>query len=169
MRAHRLEIVAGMCLTICAAASMAAEPATASSPAPAVPAAVPYLPSMGDLMTMAVQPRHTKLGLAGRAGNWPYATYELSELRNAFGRIARTIPLYNKTTDTAESIAAMTQAPLQAVEVAVKAQDVKAFTAAYAALTQACNACHVTQSHAPVVVKVPAASPYPDQEFQPPK
>jgi hypothetical protein len=35
-------------------------------------------------MTMTVQPRHTKLGLAGREGNWPYAAYELHELQEAF-------------------------------------------------------------------------------------
>jgi hypothetical protein len=37
-------------------------------------------------MTMTVQPRHTKLGLAGREGNWPYAAYELHELQEAFDR-----------------------------------------------------------------------------------
>ena len=54
-----------------------------------------YHPSFGDLMTMAVQPRHIKLGIAGAAGNWAYAAYEVSELKNAFARIARTIPSYN--------------------------------------------------------------------------
>ena len=34
-------------------------------------------------MTMTVQPRHTKLGLAGSAGNWPYAAYELHELEES--------------------------------------------------------------------------------------
>ena len=52
--------------------------------------------SLGDLMTMAIQPRHTKLGLAGQERNWPYAQYELSELRNAFARVARTIPINRK-------------------------------------------------------------------------
>ena len=36
----------------------------------------PYSPGLGDLMTATVQPRHTKLGLAAREGNWPYAAYE---------------------------------------------------------------------------------------------
>src|ERR1700744_99565 len=55
-----------------------------------------YHPSFGDLMTSAVQPRHIKLGIAGKARNWDYAAYEASELRNAFGRIGRTIPVYRK-------------------------------------------------------------------------
>ncbi len=40
---------------------------SARSPAPPTP---DYHPSMGDLMTMAIQPRHTKLGLAGQHKNW---------------------------------------------------------------------------------------------------
>src|ERR1700729_3730129 len=96
--------------------------AFAQAPATATPAAAPaanaqpdYHPSMGDLMTMAIQPRHTKLWQAGRAGNWVYAEYELSELRNAFTRIARTIPTY-RNADMTVLIGAMTTQPLQAVE-----------------------------------------------------
>src|SRR6201989_3646222 len=70
--------------------------APSSSPvAPSKTDATPsYHPSMGDLMTMAIQPRHVKLGLAGQAKNWAYASYEADELKNAFSRIARTIPNY---------------------------------------------------------------------------
>src|ERR1700744_4490703 len=42
-----------------------------------------YHPSMGDLMTMAIQPRHTKLWHSGHNGNCGYAEDELSERRNA--------------------------------------------------------------------------------------
>jgi hypothetical protein len=54
---------------------------TQSAPADASPAiAQPaYHPSMGDLMTMAIQPRHIKLYLAGELQNWSYAGYELGE------------------------------------------------------------------------------------------
>jgi mono/diheme cytochrome c family protein len=145
----------------------------AQSPAGKTAAATPaagalpeYHPSMGDLMTMAVQPRHIKLGLAGRQQNWTYAGYELSELRNAFARIARTIPKY-QSWDTAEVATAMTQAPFSALEQAIKARDTTQFSAAYAQLTQACNACHQAQNHAAVVVKVPDAAMFPDQDFRP--
>jgi hypothetical protein len=125
-----------------------------------------YHPSMGDLMTMAVQPRHIKLGLAGRQQNWSYASYELSELRNAFARIARTIPKY-RSMDTAQMTTAMTQAPFGALELAIKARNVAQFTAAYAQLTQVCNVCHQSQNHGAVVIKVPDAPMFPDQDFQP--
>ena len=31
----------------------------------------PFNPQMAALMSMLIQPRHTKLGLAGKAENWP--------------------------------------------------------------------------------------------------
>jgi hypothetical protein len=141
-------------------------PATAASSAPVAAVQPDYHPSMGDLMTMAIQPRHTKLGLAGREQNWLYALYELSELRNAFARVARTIPIY-RTTDMTALIGALTVEPLAAVEQAIHAKDSRQFKAAYAALTTACNACHLSQDHASVVIRVPATNPYPDQDFRP--
>ena len=117
-------------------------------------------------MTMAVQPRHIKLGLAGKQKNWPYASYELSELRNAFARIARTIPKY-QTMDTAEMMTALTKGPLDASEQAIKTTNKPQFSAAYLQLTQACNACHLNQKHGPVVIKVPDAAMFSDQDFGP--
>jgi hypothetical protein len=146
-----------------------AQNAPTNTPASA-PAAAPvpdYHPSLGDLMTMAVQPRHTKLGLAGQQGNWPYAQYELSELRNAFARVGRTIPIY-RNIDMAAIIGALTAQPLCAVEQAIHAQDARKFKSAYADLTTACNACHLSQDHAPVVIRVPDTNPYSDQDFRRP-
>jgi hypothetical protein len=130
------------------------------------PTAAPdYHPSLGDLMTMAIQPRHTKLGIAAAAGNWPYAKYELSELRNAFARIARTIPVY-RTFDMTAVIGAMTTEPLKAVDQAIEARDARQFKIAYAALTNTCNACHQSQDHAMIVIRVPTANAYPDQDLR---
>jgi hypothetical protein len=141
------------------------EPANAGSPAASVTAQPDYHPSFGDLMTMAVQPRHIKLGLAGKQRNWTYAAYELSELRNAFARIARTIPKY-QSVDTAELMTAVVKAPLDAMDQAIMKGDLLQFTAAYAQLTNACNACHRSLKHAAVVIKVPDTSLYPGQDFR---
>jgi len=86
-----------------------------------------YHPSMGDLMTMAIQPRHIKLYYAGDRQNWGYAGHELGELRNAFARIARTIPQYHAL-GTADITAAVTQAPLDALALAIKARSPEQFT-----------------------------------------
>jgi len=146
----------------------------AQTPTPAGPsgtAAVTqpeYHPSLGDLMTMAVQPRHLKLGIAGREKNWAYAKYELSELRNAFARVARTIPVY-RNADLAALMTALTTQPLKDVEQAVAAGDAGKFKAAYAKLTSTCNACHLSQEHPMVVIQVPGASTFPDQDFRVPR
>ena len=147
------------------AAAIAMAPAAPQSPAPAAPQPE-YHPSMGDLMTMAVQPRHTKLYLAGRGSNWAYAAYELAELRNALARVGRTIPVY-RSVDTPAIIEAITAAPLAALEQAIRTKDPHAFATAYRDLTAACNACHQSQEHAMVVIRVPRSDAYPDQSFEP--
>jgi uncharacterized membrane protein len=121
---------------------------------------------MGDLMTMAVQSRHIKLGLAGKHRNWIYAKYELGELRSAFARVGRTIPKYQSIDVTALAAAAL-RAPLEAVGQAISAKDASRFDVAYAQLTEACNVCHRNRNHAEIVIKVPDAAMFSDQEFQP--
>lgn len=144
-----------------AAGALAIPPAGAQAPA----AQPDYHPSMGDLMTMAVQPRHLKIGIAGRTRNWAYLGYEASELRNAFNRIARTIPTYNGS-DTAALVNARIHGPLDQLEAAIKARDAKRFDSAYAEVTEACNVCHRSLNHDAVVIRAPDASAYPDQDFR---
>ncbi len=157
-----------MCLVLGAPSTGLAQSVSGDSNAatPAAGALPDYHPSMGDLMTMAVQPRHIKLGLAGKRQNWTYARYELSELRNAFARTARTIPKY-QSWDTAAMATAMTQAPFGALDQAIEARNSTQFAAAYSQLTHACNACHEALKHAAVVIKVPDAAMFPDQDFRP--
>jgi mono/diheme cytochrome c family protein len=117
-------------------------------------------------MTMAVQPRHAKLGLGGQMRNWDYAAYESSELRNAFARIARTIPAYRGQA-MATLFASTIKDPLDQLDAAVKSKDAARFDAAYGQVTQACNACHQALDHAFVVIKPPSGTPYPNQAFAP--
>lgn len=158
------------CTLILSAALLAAiamrSTSSAQTAAPAAVLAQPeYHPSLGDLMTMAVQPRHLKLGIAGREKNWAYAKYEVSELRNAFARVARTIPVY-RNADLAALMTALTTDPLKNVEQAIAAGDAGKFKAAYAKLTGTCNTCHLSQEHPMVVIQVPGASTFPDQDFR---
>ena len=158
-------------ITVCAFTATPPAPAQtgttgAQTPAATTPPQPEYHPSLGDLMTMAVQPRHLKLGIAGKEKNWAYAKYELSELRNAFGRVARTIPVY-RNADLGALMTALTAEPLKDVEQAIDAGDGSKFKAAYTKLTNACNACHLSQEHAMVVIRVPDAGVFPDQDFRP--
>lgn len=151
--------VAAACAGLLALAAFSA--ALAQPPAPAGPQP-DYHPSFGDLMTFAVQPRHIKLGIAGKARNWEYATYEASELRNAFGRIGRTIPAYRKQ-PLPDMFASAILPSMDKLDAAIKAKDGKGFDAAYKEVTAACNTCHMSLDHAFVVIREPTASPYADQ------
>ncbi|MGE3334007.1 MAG: hypothetical protein AB7I36_10205 [Rhodospirillaceae bacterium] len=141
-------------------ASALAQSAPASAPSPQPE----YHPSFGDLMTFAVQPRHIKLGLAGHARNWAYAAFEAKELRNAFARIGRTIPIYQENA-LPDLFAASTATQMEALEAAIKAQDAKAFDAAYKDVTAACNTCHASLNHGFIVIQEPKMSPYSDQNL----
>lgn len=134
----------------------------ADPPAPA------YRPGLGDLMTMTVQPRHLKLGLAGQEKNWAYAAYELHELEESFERVARIWPKWRQV-EIAETINATTTAPMATVDEAIKANDAARFTEAYARLTETCNACHQSSNVGMVAIQVPRSSPFTNQDFRPRK
>jgi hypothetical protein len=135
-------------------------PAAAAAQTPA-----PYQPGLGDLMTMTVQPRHLKLGLAGQQKNWPYAVYEGHELEEAFERVAKHVPKWREF-DIAQLIAATVKQPLDELEAAAKANDGPRFDAAYRQLTDACNACHKSANVGVIAIKLPDASAFPDQDFR---
>ncbi|MGC3983148.1 MAG: hypothetical protein QM808_17985 [Steroidobacteraceae bacterium] len=148
----------------CAALIIAITPWLVTAQTASTAVAVPYQPSLSDLMNIGVQPRHIKLWLAGKEQNWTYAAYELDELRNAFARVGRTVPVY-RTLDMPLVLNAFMQKPLDDMSAAIKSQDAKAYTAAYRLLTNQCNACHQGSEHSMVVVKVPDAGAYVDQDF----
>jgi hypothetical protein len=136
--------------------------------AAAAQTAAPYRPGLGDLMTMTVQPRHLKLGVAGQEKNWPYAAYEGHELEEAFERIAKQVPKWREF-DIAQLIAATVKQPLDDLEAAAKASDGPRFDAAYRQLTEACNACHKSANVGMIAIKAPDASAFPNQDFRAPK
>jgi hypothetical protein len=127
-----------------------------------------YRPGLGDLMTMTVQPRHTKLGLAGQERNWAYAAYTLHELEESFERVAQIWPMHRRF-NIAELIAATTKEPMAAVAAAIKSADAAKFNEAYGRLTSTCNACHQATGHSVIVIQAPKSSPFPDQDFRPMK
>jgi hypothetical protein len=121
-------------------------------------------------MTDSVHPRHTKLGLAGQAGNWAYASYEFGELREALDEVADLLPTWEGK-PIATMLHSITEKPLQMLDTAIKAKDRLTFSKAYASLTAGCNQCH-NQCHSNagkpmIVIQVPATCFYPDQDFKP--
>jgi hypothetical protein len=153
---------------VLAAIGIAATGALAQSPRGGpVTSALNYVPGVGDMMNLLVQPRHAKLGLAGREHNWPLAAYALKELQQALGTVGTVQPKFRNLT-VSEMIDSTTGEPMRDLGAAIRARDEKAFAAAYGQLTDGCNACHTALDHAFVVIKVPEASSFPNQEFKAP-
>jgi hypothetical protein len=122
--------------------------------------------ALGDLMTAFVQPRHIKLGLAGSEQNWPYAAYQLDQLRETFADVAEIMPQY-RDLSIPDMITSTVQKPLVALEEAIRAKDLNQFTAAYGQLTTSCNACHESYDRAVIVIQAPTVNAFPDQDFRP--
>jgi hypothetical protein len=127
----------------------------------------PFNPQMAALMSMLIQPRHAKLGLAGKAENWPLAGYMFKELRQGFAVTARAVPRWKGLPVPDLLEAAMTQ-PMLALDFAIKAAEPRLFAENYEKLTAGCNACHATTDHPFVVITAPnPATPFLNQDFQP--
>jgi hypothetical protein len=152
---------------VAAAVSSAARPtasfAQSEPKAAADPAA--FNPMLGVLMNTFIQPRHAKLGIAGRDGNWPLSGYALKELKESLTKISAAVPRWRGLPVPDLFDAALTE-PLAALDAAIKAGDQRQFGEAYGQLTAGCNACHATTDHPFIVLKVPDASEFPDQEFK---
>jgi hypothetical protein len=113
---------------------------------------------------MLVQPRHIKLYYAAQAKNWQLAAFQANELRGALARIGRTIPNY-RNINVDQAVAAMFADKLAAVNDAIRAADAAQFSAAYRAMTAACNDCHKGLEHPFLIIKVPEGGIFPDQDF----
>jgi len=122
--------------------------------------------ALGDLMTALVQPRHIKLGLAGNERNWPYAAYELDQLRETLADVAEILPKY-RDLSLPDMIESTVKAPLAALSAAIQAKDGNQFNAAYGQLTAACNTCHRSYDRAEIVIQPPAAPEFSDQDLRP--
>src|SRR5947209_16431354 len=126
----------------------------------------PFNPQMAALMSMLIQPRHAKLGLAGNEENWPLAGYALKELKQGFIVTARAVPRW-KGLPVADLFDAAVSQPLALLDFAIKANEPRQFGENYAKLTAGCNACHGTTDHPFVVIKAPdSAAGFPNQDFR---
>ena len=156
----RLRHPATVAIAALVLAAPAADAQVATTPA--------YRPGLGDLMTMTVQPRHLKIGLAGVERNWAYLHYEVHELEEAFERIVRLVPKW-RDHDIAALVASSVKQPIEDLEQAARQKSPPLFDDAYARLTAACNACHQSATVGMIVIQAPRAAPFANQDFRPPK
>jgi hypothetical protein len=131
------------------------------------PASEPYAPGLGEIMTLQ-QMRHTKLWLAGQAGNWDLAAYELKELQEGFDDVVKFHPTHEDSpVAPKDAIPRMVTEPLSQLVAVVQRKDATAFPAAYDTLTQKCNDCHKATNFGFNLVQRPTSNPYPNQTFVP--
>jgi hypothetical protein len=127
----------------------------------------PYTPGLGELMTLQ-QMRHTKLWLAGEAGNWNLAAYEVKELGEGFDDILKYHPTHEESpVAPKDAVPRMVSAPVADLRAVVERKDAVAFEQAFDTLTKACNDCHQAANFSFNVVQRPATNPYPNQVFAP--
>src|SRR6476619_1581321 len=100
----------GIAAALAVAVSAAAQTPPATTPPAAVPpaatppqrgpvsAALNYVPGVGDLMHLLVQPRHAKLGLAFQEKNWALAGYAFKELQQALAPVGEVPPNWRNLT-----------------------------------------------------------------------
>jgi len=128
----------------------------------------PYTPGFGEIMTLT-QMRHAKLWLAGDAGNWPLASYELDELKEGFDDLVTFHPTHKDSpVPIPQVVSQMMTAPLKDLEDAVASKDRDRFARAFDDLTTACNGCHRATNFGFNVVVRPATNPYANQVFKAP-
>jgi hypothetical protein len=163
----RITITIAAALAAIAAAALGTDAQTPPTRGGPASTTLNYVPGVGDLMNLLVQPRHAKLGLALKAGNWELAAYAHKELAQAFHTVATVQPKYMKFT-VAEMIESTTSDAMRHLDDAIRARDPKRATEAFADLTDGCNSCHTALDRAFVVIKVPEASSFPNQEFNAP-
>ena len=142
------------------------------SPQNGSPAAVTeaYSPGLGEIMTLQ-QMRHVKLWLAGQAGNWELASYELDELGEGFDDVIKFHPTHKDSpVAPKDAIPRIMTQPIADVRAAVEKKDSGVFFETYDALTAACNNCHQATNFGFNRVQRPDSNPYPNQIFTaPPK
>ncbi len=126
-----------------------------------------YSPGLAEIM-IATQIRHAKLWLAGDAGNWALADYQIDELKEGLEDIIKYFPIY-KDMPVGKMIEATAMPAIADVEAAVKAHDRGKFISAFDKLTAACNTCHQSANRPFIVVQRPTGSVFPNQSFAPKK
>src|SRR5271165_5291266 len=127
-----------LALSGCAALAFWIQAASAQSAAPAASNETGYLPSISDFMIETIQPRHVRLWVAARRGDWSFAAYELGNLKGAFDRLGRAHPVEHEI-PLQEMISSVTSQPFEDLHKAIESRDRAAFSKAYDDLTSACK------------------------------
>jgi hypothetical protein len=103
-----------------------AQGSTPAEHASAAAKATNYLPSISDFMIATIQPRHVGLWVAAHNKDWPFAAYELGNLKGAFGRLGQAHPMEHEI-PLQDMISSVTAQPFENLRKATLAKDATAF------------------------------------------
>ena len=137
--------------------------AQAPSPPPAAPKG--YMPGLEQFMS-AIQTEHAKLWYAGLARNWPLAAYQLGEIKEVMSDVQDLVPTF-KDLPLAKMLDAVITGPIADIEKAIDGKDFSKFADGYRKLTAACNSCHQATGNGFIVIRIPLAPGFPNQDFRP--
>ena len=160
-RSTKSRILLAPAIAGCIAVASWAEATWAQS---AASEATSYLPSISDFMIETIQPRHVRLWVAARNGDWLFAAYELGNLRGAFDRLGSAHPMDHEI-PLRDMISSVTATPFEDLHKAIESKNAAGFAKAYDDLTLACNACHQATNHSVVVIRAPTDASLSDQDF----
>ncbi|MGA7806428.1 cytochrome family protein [Bradyrhizobium sp.] len=158
-------IVLAPAISGCLALGLLSQATLAQSDASTAATTTSYLPSISDFMIATIQPRHVRLWVAARSKDWPFAAYELGNLKGAFDRLGQAHRMEHEI-PLQDMISSVTARPFEDLHKAILAKDTTAFDKAYGALTSACNACHQGTNHGVVVIRTPTDAALSDQYFE---
>jgi hypothetical protein len=163
-RIFRIAFAASL-LPLAAGAQAPAPPAAKETPTEAKETPRTYVPGLEQFMNVILI-EHNKLWFAARERNWPLAAYELGEIKEIMGDIQDFVPTF-KSLPLAEMLDAVITKEIVALEKAIEAKDLRAFTTGYDKLTAACNACHQGTDNGFIVIKRPTQPAFTNQDYRP--
>ena len=118
-----------------------------------------YKPGFADFM-IGIQIHHSKLWFAGQNKNWGLADFEVKKIFETIDGLAK----YQKERKEMMMMGMLTKA-LDSIHVAIRLKDIPKFISTYSYLTKTCNMCHTESKVEFNVIKIPARSPFTNQEF----
>ena len=170
---RRKFLVLALALAPFAAAAQAPSAPPASAPpamaplAQSRPEAKSYTPGIEQFMNV-IQSEHAKLWFAAGARNWPLAAYQLGEIKEVMSDVEDLYPKF-KDLPLGQMLDNVITGPIVELEKALDQKNAKAFASGYDKLTAACNACHQATGNGFIVIQIPVAPAFPNQDFRPRK
>jgi uncharacterized protein (DUF2225 family) len=123
-----------------------------------------FEPDLGDIM-VNLHLHHAKLYFSGQNENWELASYQLDEIKEGLHKVEELHEHFKELKNSPKNLRHLTDQGLTDIEAAIKEKNKSNFMAGFKHLTVSCNQCHQATGHAFIVVQVPTAIMFSNQNF----